>query len=197
MNHDTSHPAPGCWTEGPVPANVVLADGALVQGPNAFKRFKSTQPVGLRVGLRSVLDGVHVATGPQGRVEIANWSYLTNVVLLCDLHIRIGSYVRIGWNTTIADTDFHPMDPALRVQDAIECSPLGNINNRPRVACAEVVIEDDVWIGPQATILKGVRIGRGAFVEAGALVTRDVPSCARVIGNPARIVEPSGSEVSP
>jgi acetyltransferase-like isoleucine patch superfamily enzyme len=55
-----------------------------------------------------------------------------------------------------------------------------------------VVIEDDVWIGPQATILKGVRIGRGAFVEAGALVTRDVPPGARVKGNPARIVGSDG-----
>jgi acetyltransferase-like isoleucine patch superfamily enzyme len=51
-----------------------------------------------------------------------------------------------------------------------------------------VVIEDDVWIGPKATILKGVRIGSGAFVEAGALVTRNVPSRARVIGNPAQII---------
>jgi acetyltransferase-like isoleucine patch superfamily enzyme len=51
-----------------------------------------------------------------------------------------------------------------------------------------VVIEDDVWIGPNATILKGVRLGAGSFVEAGALVTSDVPPRARVLGNPARVI---------
>jgi acetyltransferase-like isoleucine patch superfamily enzyme len=51
-----------------------------------------------------------------------------------------------------------------------------------------VIIEDDVWIGPNATILKGVRIGAGAFIEAGAMVTHDVPPRARVLGNPAQIV---------
>ena len=51
-----------------------------------------------------------------------------------------------------------------------------------------VVIADDVWIGPNVTILKGVRIGAGAFIEAGALVTRAVPPRARVLGNPAQII---------
>lgn len=177
--------APGYWTEGPLPQNVTLGEGSRVQGPNAFKRFHGR----LCVGTTSILDGVHVATGPRGCVQIGDWSYLTNVVLLCDLSVTIGSYVRIGWNTSIADTDFHPMDPALRVQDAIACSPLGNIADRPRVECAGVIIEDDVWIGPQATILKGVTIGRGAFVEAGSVVTRDVAPGARVLGNPARVIQ--------
>ena len=51
-----------------------------------------------------------------------------------------------------------------------------------------IVIEDDVWIGPNATILKGVRIGAGSFIEPGALVTRDVPARSRVSGNPAEVI---------
>ena len=51
-----------------------------------------------------------------------------------------------------------------------------------------VSIGDDVMIGPSAVILKGVRLGTGCHVEAGALVTADVPAGARVLGNPARIV---------
>ena len=51
-----------------------------------------------------------------------------------------------------------------------------------------MVIEDDVWVGPNATVLKGVRVGAGAVVEAGALVTRDVLPRARVLGNPAQII---------
>lgn len=53
---------------------------------------------------------------------------------------------------------------------------------------APIVIEDDVWIGAAAIILKGVRVGRGAIVAAGAVVTKDVPPYAIVGGNPARII---------
>ena len=109
-------------------------------------------------------------------------------MLLCELELRIGNYVVIGWNATIADTDFHPLAPAERIADAIACSPLGKGRPRPPIARKPVIIGDDVWIGPNATILKGVTIGTGALVEAGSLVTRDVPPGARVLGNPAQII---------
>ena len=108
--------------------------------------------------------------------------------LLCELEVRIGNYVVIGWNTTLTDSDFHPIAPALRVADAVACSPLGKGRPRPPVACKAIVIDDDVWIGPNATILKGVRIGAGAWIEPGSMVTRDVPPGARVMGNPAQVI---------
>jgi acetyltransferase-like isoleucine patch superfamily enzyme len=52
----------------------------------------------------------------------------------------------------------------------------------------KVVIESDVWIGPNATILKGVRIGAGSFIEAGALIVSDIPPRSRVLGNPAQVI---------
>jgi acetyltransferase-like isoleucine patch superfamily enzyme len=107
---------------------------------------------------------------------------------LCEAELTIGSYVVIGWNATIADSDFHPLEPALRIADAIACSPLGQGRPRPPLAGRPIFIEDDVWIGPNATILKGVRVGRGALIEAGAVVTRDVPPRARVLGNPAQVI---------
>lgn len=134
------------------------------------------------------MDGVHFAVGDQGRVEIGDYCYFTNAVLLCEDHLRIGSYVVIGWNATIVDTDFHPIAPAERIADALACSPLGHARSRPAIVRMPVVIEDDVWIGPNATILKGVCVRTGAFIEAGAVVTRDVPARCRVVGNPAQIV---------
>jgi acetyltransferase-like isoleucine patch superfamily enzyme len=134
------------------------------------------------------MDGVQFAVGEDGIIEIGDFCYFTNAVLLCELALHIGNYVVIGWNTTIADTDFHPIAPALRIADAMACSPLGIDRPRPAIEKRPVVIEDDVWIGPNAAILKGVRIGAGAVVEAGAVVTADVPARARVLGNPARVV---------
>ena len=52
-----------------------------------------------------------------------------------------------------------------------------------------IVVEDDVWIGCRAIILRGVHIGRWAIIGAGAVVTKDVPQYAIVAGNPAAVVK--------
>jgi maltose O-acetyltransferase len=52
----------------------------------------------------------------------------------------------------------------------------------------QTVIEDDVWIGMRAIILPGVRVGRGAIVAAGTVVTKDVEAYSVVGGNPARLI---------
>lgn len=51
------------------------------------------------------------------------------------------------------------------------------------------VIEDDVWIGANVTVLPGVRIGQGSILAAGAVVSRDVPAYAVVAGNPAQVIK--------
>lgn len=171
-----------------VPSNVRIGPNTLITGDLAFKRFHSKRDTALIIGANCTMEGVHFAFGEQGSACIGDFCYFTNAVLLCELELRIGNYVVIGWNTTIADSDFHPLAPAERIADAIACSPLGKGRARPEIPRKPVVIENDVWIGPNATILKGVHIGSGAWIEPGALVTRDVPPGARVMGNPAQVM---------
>jgi acetyltransferase-like isoleucine patch superfamily enzyme len=178
----------GYWTDGELPANVHAGVNTVITGDYAFRRFFSGHSPGLVIGDHCTMDGVHFALGKEARAEIGDYCYFTNAVLLCELELRIGSYVVIGWNATIADTDFHPIDPVERIADAIAVSPLGKEYARPLIRKEAVTIEDGVWIGPNATILKGVRIGAGAFIEAGSLVTKDVPPRARILGNPAQII---------
>ena len=178
----------GHWIDGVLPPNAVLGPETLITGAHVFRRFRSRRERGLWIGAHSTMDGVQFAVGEEGRLEIGAHCYFSNAVLLCEAEVRIGSYVIVGWNTTITDSDFHPLAPALRIADALACSPLANGRARPPFVTQPVAIGDDVWIGPCATILKGIRIGPGAFVEPGAVVTRDVPPRARVVGNPARIV---------
>jgi len=185
---DIGQSRPGSWTHGVLPENAGVGENTIISGDLAFKRFNSTMRPGLIIGADSTMHGVHFAVGPEGRIIIGDYCYFTDVVLLCELELCIGNYVVIGWNTTIADTDFHPIAPAERIADAIACSPLGKNLPRPAIARERVIIEDDVWIGPNVTILKGVHIGAGAFIEPGAMVVRDVPQRARVLGNPAQVI---------
>src|SRR6185436_12314144 len=187
MNETPASSGP-MWSAATLPANVQVGANSIITADYAFKRFLSRQSDALVIGRNCTMDGVHFAIGREGRVFIGDYCYFTNAVLLCELELRIGHYVVIGWNATLADTDFHPLAPAERIADAIACSPLNEGRARPEIARRAVIIEDDVWIGPNATILKGVRLGAGSWIEAGSLVTRDVPPGSRVLGNPAQIV---------
>ncbi len=62
------------------------------------------------------------------------------------------------------------------------------------LSASPVIIEDDVLIGANAVILEGVRVGKGAIVAAGAIVTQDVPAGAVVAGTPAKVIK-QASEV--
>ena len=188
MTLPPSNVAVGTWLCGSAPTNVQLGTGTIVNGDHVFKRFRAKQRDALIIGANCMMDGVHFAIEAEGRVTVGDYCYFTNALLLCELEIRIGNYVMMGWNSTIADSDFHPIAPAERIADAIACSPLSDGRPRPAIAKAPVILGDHVWIGPNATILKGVRIGEGAFIEPGSLVTKDVPPGARVLGNPARII---------
>lgn len=180
------------WGRGELPANVRLGEESKIVGRDAFRRFLSQRDDALVIGKCSLADGVNFAVGAQGRIAIGDFCYLSACTLLAEDEVRIGDHVMIGWGTTISDSDFHPLDPAERIRDAIALSPIPEGTLRPRIEARPVAIGDDVYIGPACTILKGITIGRGAFVEPGSVVTRDVPAQAHVRGNPAIIVSAGG-----
>jgi len=106
---------------------------------------------------------------------------MTGGSLVCDECISIGDRAWVGANAIITDTDFHPLDPQVRRARPLDAKT------------APVEIADDVFIGMNALILKGVRIGERAVVGAGSVVSRDVPAGAIVAGNPARVIGEVGA----
>lgn len=114
---------------------------------------------------------------PEAVITIGDDCGFTGATLVAAERIQIGQRVQVGANCTIADTDFHPITPAGRAQDFLAG------------AHAPILIEDDVFIGMQSLILKGVTIGRGSVVGAGSVVVKDVPAGVVVAGNPARVVK--------
>lgn len=103
-------------------------------------------------------------------------------------HIKIGNNVIISNNVTIYDNNNHPTSVSERINI---CNNFfdDDVWKWKHSRSAPVVIEDNVWIGESATILKGVHIGKGAIVAMGAIVTKNVPDFAIVAGNPAKIVK--------
>lgn len=97
------------------------------------------------------------------------------VRIRCHHIITIGSNTAIAHDVTIMDDDAHRI---------IDSAAPEHTNKR-----CNIHIGDHVWIGSRAMILKGVTIGDGAVIAAGAIVTHDVPSCTLVGGVPARVLK--------
>jgi acetyltransferase-like isoleucine patch superfamily enzyme len=113
-------------------------------------------------------EGAHLEIG-------ANFAMTGGTICAAET-IIIGNNVAVGANTTITDTDFHALDSRQRRRE----STGGDT--------AATVIEDDVFVGTNCLILKGVRIGQGSVIGAGSVVAADVPPHVIVAGNPARVV---------
>ena len=184
----------GEWDYGTLPGNVRVGADCYLERKDSFSRFRSERQPGLVFGRRvRVYTWTTFNIEPAGLVEVGDDSTLVGAVFMCAESIRLGRRVIVSYNVTIADSDFHPLDPEERKRDAMANAPEGDKSRRPAIISKPVVIEDDVWIGIGAMILKGVQVGRGARIGAGAVVTRDVPAGATVTGNPAR---PAEGEIS-
>ena len=180
----------GHWDYGSLPANVQLGTGCFIERKDSFRRFRSTRQPGLRLGANVIVyTWCEFNVEPAGQVTVGDDSILVGAIFMCAQQISVGRRVVISYHVTIADSDFHPLEPAARREDAIANAPGGDPRLRPPVQSRPVVIEDEAWIGIGAIILKGVRVGRGARVAAGAVVARDVPAGATVTGSPARIAD--------
>ena len=127
--------------------------------------------LGLNCRLRGGPVRTRLITRAGGQIVLGERVGINFGTEICAEHlIRIGDDVAIGPMTTIYDTNFHPLGEG----DEIRSGP--------------VEIDANVWIGRQALILPGVKIGVHSVVASGAVVTRDVPPRVLVAGNPARVV---------
>ena len=115
--------------------------------------------------------GIVINIGPGSRLSMGEKSYLSDGSTIAAGSIggvSIGRGCAISFGVTIIDDDGHGFGP-------------------PPYS-APIVIEDRVWIGCNATILKGVTIGKGSVVAAGALVTKSCPPGSLIAGVPAKVI---------
>lgn len=123
-----------------------------------------------------------------GEINIGSWCYVGEGTRIWSAKsIRIGDRVLISHNVNIFDSLTHPLSARKRHQQFKHISKRGHPNNI-NLSESSVIISNDSWIGANSCILKGVTIGEGAIVAAGAVVTKNVPSYTIVGGNPAKII---------
>lgn len=123
-----------------------------------------------RFNFRGINHPCIIQTGkPGAKIVIGNHCGFSGVSIVADKEVVIEDHVTVGANAIIGDRDDH--------SDIYASEP------------CPVHIGKNVWIGMNATIMKGVTIGEYAIIGAGAIVTKDVPPYAIVAGVPAKIIK--------
>lgn len=138
-------------------------------------RVKLVNYVRIELGHRVRVDGGTVPVelvSIGGPITIGDGTFINyGATISAHSGVSIGRDVLIGNYAMIMDSDYHDLHD----------------RTKPGLT-APIVLEDDCWIGARAIVLKGVRVGRGAVVAAGSVVTKDVPPRTLVAGMPAQVV---------
>jgi glycosyltransferase involved in cell wall biosynthesis/carbonic anhydrase/acetyltransferase-like protein (isoleucine patch superfamily)/ubiquinone/menaquinone biosynthesis C-methylase UbiE len=151
----------------------------------------------VHVGEYSHVGGTYVFERGIGSVTIgAKSSIGSGCKFICaqEEGIHVGNNVMLSWDCTLMDSNAHSLDPDIRANDAydwkagVDAGRMGAYKDWSQVASAPIYIEDNVWIGFECAIMKGVRIGKGAVIGARSMVTRDVAPYCVYAGSPARFV---------
>lgn len=180
------------WYAGGIPANVRLGAHVYIDTSYGFAPFHSERGAGLTLGDASgAYDRTTFVVGPRGRVGVGAYTVLNGAYIVCNASVRVGDHCLLAWGSVLTDT--WPADagrlPVAQRREVMRAAASDPARRLPAFAePREVVLEDNVWVGFDAVVLPGVRLGRGSVVGCKTVVGEDVPPYAVVVGSPARVV---------
>lgn len=147
-------------------------------------RINSGNPRSIFIGDNvRMLRGVTVSTYKSGKIFIGNNVHIGEYsIVASNKEIAIKDDVTVGPQTVIVDLD--------HVHVKVEV-PI----NKQGFRCEKIMVEENVWIGANCSILKGITIGKGSVIGAGSVVTHDIAPFSIAVGVPARVIKKRGKSV--
>lgn len=136
----------------------------VIGGPNAFISSRNVNLIGVN---RQCILSTHARNA---KIKIGDKNGFSGVTIAAFNKIVIGNYVKVGANVLITDSNWHPEDSR-----SGESLP--------------VVIEDNVWLGVNCIVLKGVTIGENSIIGANSVVVKDIPANSIASGNPCKVIK--------
>lgn len=155
--------------------------------PVIFKKSGSVLKIGHNCSIKSSflsnLIGLSqrtiiVTRTKEAKIEIGDNVGISGATIYARKGISIGDNTLIGGNVKILDNDFHPVEVEARNRD-----------DKDMIRSRKIVIGKNCFIGCNAIILKGTRIGDGSVVGAGSVVSGEFGSCSLIAGNPAKVIK--------
>lgn len=160
----------------PWPQNLVVLGPLGLGGRGAMRIGRDVRIVSLsRYNRAGINHPTELAVEHTGTLEIGDRVGISGAAIYCATGIRIGNDVLLGANCRIYDTDFHPL------------TALDRLRGNPPLT-APVAIGNQVWLGANVTVLKGVTIGERTVVAAGSVVVTDLPADCLAGGVPAKVI---------
>ncbi len=162
-------------------AKIVLSGGTFNFGSRQLSHFDKKSRLVMRKNTKFIVRGnstfscgTYILLRDNAVLSVGNIWVNYDCKIICENKIEIGNGCGIGINVLIQDSDFHSIYDDNK-----------NIINPYK----PIIIGDNVWIGANATILKGVTIGSNSIIGACSVVTKDVPPNSIVAGNPAKVIK--------
>ncbi len=165
----------------------IIAQSAQIANTGSIDNNQDKSSV--RIGENAIVRGNLMTFGHGGEIIIGNDTFIgPGTRIWSSKRISIGERVLISHNVHVLDNNSHPLDSEDRYNDLLHIREIGfqqtnDLNEK------NIIIKDDVWIGFNATILKGVIIGKGAIIGANTIIRKSVPDYAIVVGNPPKIIK--------
>ena len=160
-------------------------------------RFNRHSRIGLVDGAKAEQIVLHDHVDMYGNILVSHKGHVTmgnyckigvGSAIMAVNNIFIGNYTAIADKTVIVDNNNHPIDPEFRRK--MRETPHGSdMRQWKHSASSPIIIGENVWIGSNVRICKGVHIGDNAIIAACSVVTKDVPANSIAAGNPAKIVK--------
>lgn len=177
------------WHPAPLPVNLLMDEMAYPDTAYSYTTCFSKKPIGFHLGYASGNYGHSMfTTGINGQIIIGKYVILQSTRIISNCSIIIKDHCMFSWGSVITDSWSAALSVETR-RGLLKEAFLSKNRHIEFANSAPVLIEENAWIGFEAIVLPGVRIGRGAVVGCKSVVYESVPDYAVVVGNPARIIK--------